>query len=219
MAEETGLIIPLGQWALTQACQQLRQWQQAYPSDPPLTISVNLSVLQFAQPDISNQVAQILAQTGLSPSNLNLEITESALIEDDDLARTTLSRLHELGVCLQIDDFGTGYSSLSYLHQFPIGTLKIDRSFIQKMSMDTAALDGVSGTEIVRTIITLARELQMQVVAEGVENANQVKKLRALGCDMIQGYLVSRPLDGRAAGELLKRNLQNAVQLIPRSLQ
>ncbi|HJZ68592.1 MAG TPA: EAL domain-containing protein [Blastocatellia bacterium] len=196
VAEETGLIIPIGQWVLREACKQLRAWQEQFPSDPPLSISVNLSGKQFSQPDLIDQISEILEETGLAPDSLKIEITESAIIENIDAAATTLKRIKALGVRLSLDDFGTGYSSLSYLHRFPIDTLKIDRSFVSRINLP-------KNTEIVRTILTLASNLGMDVVAEGVETRDQILQLTGLNCEYVQGYLLSKPIDGRAMRELI----------------
>jgi diguanylate cyclase (GGDEF)-like protein/PAS domain S-box-containing protein len=196
VAEESGLIIELGQWVLREACQQLRSWQEQFPSDPPLSISVNLSGRQFSQPDLIDCISRILTETGLDAGSLKIEITESAIIENIDAAAMMLKRIKALGIRLSLDDFGTGYSSLSYLHRFPIDTLKIDRSFVSRINLPKNA-------EIVKTILTLARNLGMDVVAEGVETREQVLQLTGLNCEYVQGYLLSKPIDGRAMRELI----------------
>jgi diguanylate cyclase (GGDEF)-like protein/PAS domain S-box-containing protein len=200
VAEETGLIIPMGEWILRQACAQIRAWQDQYPMDAPLTISVNLSGKQLAQPDLSEQVEKILRETNLDPSALKLEITESAMVENEEAARGMLRRLRLLGVGLSIDDFGTGYSSLSSLHRFPISTLKIDASFVRRMSGQN------ENTEIVRTIMSLADNLGMDVTAEGVETLEQVTKLRTFGCEKGQGFFFSRPVSATNAEALLRES-------------
>jgi diguanylate cyclase (GGDEF)-like protein/PAS domain S-box-containing protein len=197
VAEETGLIVPLGGWVLRESCRQMREWQMLHPTNPLLSISVNLSGKQFAQPDLIDQIKQALKETGLAPSSLKLEITESVVMENIETATEMLKQLRALGVELSIDDFGTGYSSLSYLHRFPIDTLKIDRSFVTQMS------DNNENTEIVRTIIMLARNLDMNVVAEGVETEPQLAQLMTLGCQCAQGYLFSKPTDTAAVTQLL----------------
>ena len=196
VAEESGLIIEIGQWVLREACQQLRVWQEQFPSEPPLSISVNLSGKQFSQPDLIDCISQILEETGLDAESLKIEITESAIIENIDAAAMMLKRIKALGVRLSLDDFGTGYSSLSYLHRFPIDTLKIDRSFVSRINLPKNA-------EIVKTILTLAGNLGMDVVAEGVETREQVLQLTGLNCEYVQGYLLSKPIDGRAMRELI----------------
>ena len=197
IAEETGAILPLGRWVLHAACRQMRDWQACLPKDSPVVMSVNLSARQFAQPDVVEQVDQTLKETGLEPSYLKLEVTETAAMKDAEAAIAVLTRLKELGVRLSLDDFGTGYSSLSFLHRFPLDTLKIDRSFIQRID------DAGRNWEIVRTIGALAENLGMDVVAEGVETAVQRAVLHRLGCQYGQGYYFSRPIDGQAVQALL----------------
>lgn len=192
IAEETGLIVEVGSMVLREACRQLCEWQAA-PGLKSLTVAVNLSAKQFAQQDLVNQVKEILRETGLEPRYLKLEITETVVMENAEVARNMLSQLCALGVQLSIDDFGTGYSSLSYLHKFPVTALKIDRSFIGRM--------GAHGEncEVVKTINTLANNLGMSVVAEGIETEDQLMQLKAMGCDYGQGYIFSRPLTAETA--------------------
>jgi diguanylate cyclase (GGDEF)-like protein/PAS domain S-box-containing protein len=197
VAEETGMIIPIGQWVLEESCRQLRRWQEQFPTCPPLRMSVNLSAKQFTLPDLVERIEQALRESGLDPGCLKLEITESVLMENSATAVEMLKRLRAVGVGLSIDDFGTGYSSLSYLHRFPASALKIDRSFVSRLS------DNDENAELVRTIITLARTLGMKVVAEGVETARQLAQLRALECDHGQGYYFSKPMDAVAAAGYL----------------
>jgi diguanylate cyclase (GGDEF)-like protein len=205
IAEESGLIVKLGWWALRQACQQMKSWQQEFGDHPSeamngavnaMIISVNLSCRQFFQADLIEQIERILAETGLAPQNLKLEITESLFLSHTEATRFKLRRLRSYGIQLSIDDFGTGYSSLSYLHRFPINTLKIDRSFISRL--------GVNGenVEIVEAITVLAHKLGMDVVAEGVETAEQLEKLRAIGCEQAQGFLFSPPVPAEKVTEL-----------------
>ncbi len=198
LAEETKLILPMGLWVIRTAADQLRKWQGQFGMNPPLSISVNLSCRQFLQPDLVYQVQRVLLDTGLDPHCLNMEITESAIMEQVESASSALSKLKSLGIKLAMDDFGKGYSSLSYLHQFPFDTLKIDRSFI--------ACIGEAGenTEIVRTIVSLAKVLGLDVVAEGVETQSQLIQLKDLGCHFAQGFTFSRPLSAEAAGALLR---------------
>ncbi len=188
IAEETGLIVPIGRWILAEACAQMRGWQQQFARDD-LTISVNLSGKQLAYPDFTSHIEQVLEASGLPAQTLSLEITESVLMENSQSATQTLTRLRDLGVKLHIDDFGTGYSSLSYLHRFPIDTLKIDRSFISHIET------GDENLEIVRTIMTLAANLKIKVIAEGVENEAQRTQLLALRCHAAQGFYFSPPAD------------------------
>lgn len=197
IAEETGLIIPIGEWILREACSQLRQWQDLYPTASPATISVNLSGKQFAQPNLIERIEQVLEETQLHPSSLCLEITESVVVENVEAASETCKRLRQLGVSLSIDDFGTGYSSLSSLHSFPISSLKIDGSFVSHLTGND------ENTEIVRTIMSLAGNLGMDVVAEGIETLEQLTKLRSLGCEKGQGFFFSRPMPARDAEKLL----------------
>jgi len=187
IAEEGGQILQIGEWVLREACSQLKRWQEEFPADTSLYVTVNLSPKQFAQPDLVGQVKGILNETGLDASFLKLEITESVLMDDFEAAAKLLFDLRGLGVRLSIDDFGTGYSSLTYLHRFPIDTLKIDRSFVMRMDRDNV--------EIVRTILSLAENLGMDVVAEGIETQEQMGLLRDLGCQNGQGYFFSKPMN------------------------
>jgi len=198
LAEETGLILEIGQWVLRVACRQIQQWQWLAPHEKPLTMAVNLSGKQFKQPDIIEQIKKTLQETNCDPRTLKLEITESAVMENAEAATQMLTQLRDLGVQISIDDFGTGYSSLSYLHRFPVTTLKIDRSFIDRMGA------GDENSEIVRTIMTLAMNLGMDVVAEGVETEEQLRQLIALKCEYGQGYLFSKAVDAKAAQALLQ---------------
>ena len=190
VAEETGQILTIGQTVLESACRQAREWQQTYPAAPPLFVSVNLSVKQFNQPGLVENIASLLERFQLPPRCLKLEITESVFSDNIEAAVGLLTELRELGVQLSIDDFGTGYSSLSYLQRFPIDTLKIDRSFVTQM------MENEENLAIVRTIVALAQNLGMDVVAEGVETEDQLKLLRKLECENGQGYLFSTPLGG-----------------------
>ena len=199
VAEEAGLIVPLGTWVLTEACREARRWQGAAAGGPWPDVSVNLSGKQFAQPDLLERVGQVLAETGLDGHALRLEITESVVMENAEATAASLQQLRELGVRLVVDDFGTGYSSLSYLQRFPISTLKIDRSFVSRMC------DSEENSEIVRTIIALARNLGIEVVAEGVETPEQLAQLRALGCGYAQGFLFSDAVPADVAADMIAR--------------
>jgi diguanylate cyclase (GGDEF)-like protein/PAS domain S-box-containing protein len=190
VAEETGLILNIGETVLRSACRQARVWLETYPSSPPLFVSVNLSVKQFNEPGLVENIAQLLEESGLPPRCLKLEITESVFSDNIDAAVKLLTQLRNLGVQLSIDDFGTGYSSLSYLQRFPIDTLKIDRSFVTQM------MENEENLAIVRTIVALAQNLGMDVVAEGVETEDQLRLLRKLECENGQGFLFSTPLGG-----------------------
>jgi diguanylate cyclase (GGDEF)-like protein/PAS domain S-box-containing protein len=196
-AEETGLIIPIGQWVLQEACSQMKIWQKQFPANPPLTISVNLSPKQFTQPSLVEQIDETLHEVDLDPHCLKLEITETLIMESIDFARDTFLQLKALAIQLQMDDFGTGYSSLSYLHRFPIDGLKIDRSFVSRIGEDGENL------EIVRTIALLAHNLGMGVTSEGVETAEQMAQLRELKCEYGQGYFFAKPLGNEAASALI----------------
>ena len=200
IAEETGLIIPIGQWVLREACRQMHEWQSRFPADPPLKINVNLSPKQFAQSDLVAQVTEILQQTGLEANSLGLEITESIIVNDTAVVTALLSQLRALGLAMHVDDFGTGYSSLSYLQYLPLDTLKIDRHFVSKLGVD------VNGTGIIKTIVSLAHDLGLKVVAEGVETTEQRAELERLGCEFGQGYLFAKPLEGEAACVLVAKS-------------
>jgi diguanylate cyclase (GGDEF)-like protein/PAS domain S-box-containing protein len=197
MAEETGLIGAIGESMLTQACRQMRSWQLKYPRVPELTISVNVSTRQLAQANVADQVQRILTETGLAPTSLTLEITESALMQNLKASSLVIQRLHDLAVRLHIDDFGTGYSSLAYLHNFPIDTLKVDKSFVNRMTT------GPGQGEIVKAIVALAQNLGMGVTAEGVETTAQESALRELNCNSAQGYLFSRPVPADEAEQII----------------
>ncbi len=200
LAEETGMIVSIGQWVLYQACQQMHTWHEQFPSSLNLTISVNFSGKQITQTDIFKQVKQTLQQTGLEPCSLKLEITESLLMDNFELANTVLSELTALNIELHMDDFGTGYSSLNYLHRLPIKTIKIDRSFVNNIGSRGENL------EIVRAIVTLAHNLNMSVTAEGIETVEQLAQLQALECDFGQGYFFLPPMEGAEVETLLAAN-------------
>ena len=202
VAEETGLIVPLGRWVMREACRQMSEWQRNHPQRPPLTISVNASSRELADPDLVPNVARILRETGLDPKSLRIEVTESSIVEDHDRTASTLRRLRELDVSLEIDDFGTGYSSLSRLHEYPFSTVKIDRSFVKDLDTEPESL------HLVETILRLAQGLGLSVVAEGIETREQLVKLASLGCGYGQGYYFSRPVDSDSA----QRAIQEAVQ-------
>lgn len=199
--EEMGLIVPVGYWVIDQACQQIRIWQEKYPSDPPLTVSVNISTRQCTQHDLVQKIAAILKKNKVKASSLKLELTESLVVEDTALTSAILSQLRDLGIQVQIDDFGTGYSSLGYLHKLPIDTLKIDRTFISQLGTSE------SGLEIVRTILSLAHSLNISVIAEGVETKEQLSMLSALDCEYVQGFLFAKPVNQQEVGPLLEKTL------------
>ncbi len=203
LAEETGMIVTIGQWVLYEACHQMHRWHKQFPTSLPLTISVNFSGKQITQPDVFKQVKHILQQTGLEPCYLKLEITETLLMDNFELATTVLSQLTALNVELHMDDFGTGYSSLSYLHRLPIKTIKIDRSFVTNIGSRGENL------EIIRAIVTLAHNLNMSVTAEGIETVEQLAQLKALQCDYGQGYFFLPPMGRAEVERLLAANLCN----------
>jgi PAS domain S-box-containing protein len=197
VADETGIILPLNQKLLREACKQIRQWTALFPSCAPLMISANITAKQFAQPDLAAQIGEILQQTAINPSCVDLEITENIAMADPERSAIVLSQLKALGVRLSIDDFGTGYSSLCRLQRFPVDVLKIDRSFISSMDRD------LETHEIVRIIVMLAHNLGLKVVAEGVERPEQMAMLQHMGCQLGQGYLFSKPCDADAIAQLL----------------
>ena len=200
VANETGIIVPMNRQLLYDACRQLLSWQALFPSDPPLTVNVNVSPKEFAQSDLAAQIGRTLQETGLDPSCVNLEITETIAMADADRSALVLSELKALGVRLEIDDFGTGYSSLSRLQHFPVDTLKIDRSFVSRMDTDPET------REIVRLIVMLAHGLGLKIVAEGIETQAQADMLKNLGCELAQGYLYSKPVPSHAIDQLLREN-------------
>ena len=197
LAEETGLIIPIGSWVLAEGCRQMREWQRRYPREEPLSLSVNLSVKQFAQPDFVSHMAGIVRASGLDPRCLKLEITESVAIDDPERTRAMLEELRALGVRMYLDDFGTGYSSLGHLHQLSLDAIKIDRTFVMQM-------DDPMHFQLVRTVRDLARNIGVTVIAEGVETAAQLDELRQLGCESAQGYFFSRPVPANEIEQLLE---------------
>ncbi len=202
-AEETGLIIPIGEWALNNACLEAKRWQES--GLPPVRIAVNLSMRQFRQKMFVDLVANALANSELDPHLLELEITESFLAQNVDQATKVLRQLHELGVQLSVDDFGTGYSSLSYLKRFPLNTLKIDQSFVKDLD------SGPQGATIAEAIIALGKSLDLNIIAEGVETEEQVFFLKSRGCDRVQGYFVSPPLSRHEIVDWLKENRSRRI--------
>jgi len=209
LADETGIILSINRRLLPEACHQLRTWQELFPSDPPLSLSVNISPKQFAQPDLASQIGQLIQQGGLDPRCINLEITETIAMADAERSTALLSQLKALGVRLDIDDFGTGYSSLSRLRGFRVDTLKIDRIFISRMDTDAET------HEIVRIIVMLAHHLGLDVVAEGVETQAQLSLLKDLGCERAQGYLFSKPVNQETILELLAVNRSSPFPRFP----
>ncbi len=197
VAEETGLIVPMGEWILTTACRQMQQWRKQFPHAESTVISVNLSSRQFAQGNLIAQIQEALIATGLDGANLKLEITESMVMDDVENTIVLLNQLKELGIKISMDDFGTGFSSFNYLHRFPTDTLKVDRSFVSNMSQ------GDKNKEIVNTIVILAHRLGMDVIAEGIETEAEQKILQEFNCEYGQGYFFAKPLSTADATELL----------------
>ena len=207
LSEETGLILPLGHWVLREACRQMSVWQELYPSQPPLVVSVNISARQIQQRDFCAQVATVLKDTGLLPSSLRLEITESVMVEHTGAMANALDELRSLGVQLYIDDFGTGYSSLGYLDSLPVNAIKIDRRFVNNIKGT-----GRSSLGVIQAIIQLAHELNIEVVAEGVDTLEQHDELKRLHCEFAQGYYVSHPLDtGAVEAYMAGKSLAGAI--------
>lgn len=202
LAEETGLIKQIDRWVMREACRQVVEWQKSCATTYPFSVSVNLSGSLLQQGDVVEMIGEILADTGLAPSSLKIELTESVFLETADSINEQLRQIRDIGVQLQIDDFGTGYSSLSYLQRFPITTIKIDRSFIGRIDAQ------FSGTEIVQAVIVLAKELGLQTIAEGIETLSQLHWLKEAGCEFGQGYLLYKPMDAHSTENLLK-NLEN----------
>jgi diguanylate cyclase (GGDEF)-like protein len=199
VAEKAGVILPLGTWVLEEACEQLASWQ---PLDPDLSIHVNLSAKHFLQQNLVSDVKRILEQTRIEPSRLKIEITENFVIDYTESVLNTMIELQSLNIGLQIDDFGKGYSSLSYLHQFPLDALKIDRSFVQSMG------ENAGSREIIEMIVSLGKKLQLKVIAEGVETSSELRQIQDAGCQYVQGYLFSVPVDAREATKLLLDDTQ-----------
>lgn len=200
VAEETGLIIPIGRWVLEEACRQISEWQEQVLF--PLSVSVNLSAKQLLHPTLTSEINGILSRSGLRTSQLKLEVTESSVMGNSELAMSVLSDLNALGISLSTDDFGTGYSSLSYLQRFPFDRLKIDRTFVDKMDTDSKSV------AIVKSLLMLGENLGIEVVAEGIETETQFEMLRSLGCRLGQGYLFSRPVEAKAAAQMLNATFE-----------
>lgn len=203
--EETGLIIPVGRWVLGEACRQLREWQTTIASAADLTMSVNLSAKQLLSPDLLRDVADILHQSGIDPRCLALEITESVMIRDAAFSASLLQKLRDLGVAIHMDDFGTGYSSLSCLHQFPLDTIKIDRSFVRNIAQRREY------SAVINAIVNLARNLGISLVAEGIETEDQLTLLQALECDKGQGFYFGRPMDATAAEAFIRGHVRDTI--------
>jgi EAL domain-containing protein (putative c-di-GMP-specific phosphodiesterase class I) len=191
LAEETGLILPIGEWVLREAC----RWATFIGVERGLQVAVNLSPRQFNDPKLAQMVAQVLQETGLPPSLLEIEVTETVAMTHSDAALSTLKKLKQLGVSIAIDDFGTGYSSLAYLKRFPVDKVKIDRTFVAEAPIDH------DQAAIVSAIVALAHALQIKVIGEGVESEQQRDLLRRVGCDYMQGFLLGKPLDADGAAK------------------
>jgi diguanylate cyclase (GGDEF)-like protein len=203
LAEETGLINHIGDWVLNEACRELKRLQTQNPMQPPLTMSVNISIKQFAQKDLVSKLSGFLQETEVDPRTLALEITESMIMANMDAAAETMTKLREMGIQLYIDDFGTGHSSLSYLHKFPVNALKIDRTFISKLTVDGA------NREIITSIISLAKSLHVDVIAEGVEKGYQLSNIKELNCGYCQGFLIAQPMAEDAIDVWIHGHQQN----------
>lgn len=201
VAEESGLIIPIGNWVLREACKQMHAWRKLFPAHSKVTISVNISSRQYAL-DLVDTIKEILNETGVSPACLKLEITESVIINNPEVAAKVFSHLQDLNIKVYLDDFGTDYSSLSCLHKFPFEALKIHQSFVQSMCDNEAAM------EFVKTVISMARNMQMEVIAEGVETVEQLEELRKMKCNYYQGYWFSKPLNREEAETLFDTSIQ-----------
>ncbi len=198
VAEDTGLILPIGKWALREACLQMRIWNQQFASQRMFTVAVNISARQFDQKDLVSGIEEILRETALEPHNLKLELTESMTMRDEERAIEIFRELQSLGVRLCMDDFGTGYSSFRYLRRFGLDVLKIDRSFVSELAENS------EGVEIVKALLSLGNSLRMEVIAEGVETGEQVEQLKLLACEYAQGNFFSEPLSQMEATQTLQ---------------
>jgi EAL domain-containing protein (putative c-di-GMP-specific phosphodiesterase class I) len=199
VAEDSDLIVLLGRWVLRESCRQMAEWHIRFSDVAALTVNVNVSSRQLCDPHLIADVELALTESGLDPACLALEVTESSIMGDAERTLATLDRLRAMNVRLEIDDFGTGYSSLSYLQRLPFGTLKIDRSFIRDLSAGSGSLD------IAKAIVEMAHSLRLDVIAEGVETDEQLRLLRGLGCNYVQGFLFSKPVPAEAAGMLYRK--------------
>jgi EAL domain-containing protein (putative c-di-GMP-specific phosphodiesterase class I) len=199
IAEESGLILPIEKWVINEACAQLKKWHEKYPALQNVSINVNISNRQFAQPDFVDGVIKALQTNALQAELLKLEITENVLISNYSAANEIFTKLRNLGVQLQIDDFGSGYSALGYLQHFPISAIKIDKSFVDEIGKSSR------GLELIRAIVSMARELGMEAIAEGIETKEQLRQLQSLSCNLGQGFILSKPLDKKSAEEILAK--------------
>jgi EAL domain-containing protein (putative c-di-GMP-specific phosphodiesterase class I) len=205
VAEDTGAIVEIGRWAAREACRQLGEWRARLPAARHLSVHVNLSGREFVHPDGVEEILGIVREAGLGPGSLKLEVTESIILENAELVARALEELQGHGIELSIDDFGTGYSSLSYLHRFAFDTVKVDQSFV------SGAASQESNQEIIRAIVSLSHSLGMDVIAEGVETADQLERLRRLGCDFAQGYYFSSALSADDAADYMARTLARSL--------
>jgi PAS domain S-box-containing protein len=202
VAEKSGAVVPLGRWILRQACRQLSAWRVAMPRASALWVSVNLSTRELRDPGLVSDIGQVLLETGLDASALALELTEGLAMENPDAVKSVLMQLRAMGIRISIDDFGSGYSSLGYLRQLPVDTLKIDRSLVVGIERNAET------TALINTVVAMAQQLNLNVVAEGVENESQLERLRSLRCGFVQGFLFAKPLDAQAVGELLEQGFE-----------
>jgi EAL domain-containing protein (putative c-di-GMP-specific phosphodiesterase class I) len=198
IAEEFGLIVPISEWIIHEACRQARQWRERYPE--PITVSINISAIHFNGYNLESVIAEALQVAGLDPQYLDIELTETSILDDPDQAIKTLNGFKKMGLHVSLDDFGTGYSSLSYLMKLPLDKLKIDQSFIRCMGQNA------SGTAIVSAIIAMAHSLGLSVIAEGVEEESHVNLLREMRCDILQGYYIAKPMPLHRIENLLENN-------------
>jgi EAL domain-containing protein (putative c-di-GMP-specific phosphodiesterase class I) len=201
VAEESGLILPIEKWVLHEACAQLTKWHETYLSLQHVSVNVNISNRLFSQPNFIEIIVNTLRVQGLKPEALKLEITENVLINNYVAANEVFIRLRNLGVQLEIDDFGSGYSALGYLQHFPISAIKIDKSFVEEIGKSR------KGVELIRALLSMARELGMEAIAEGIETSEQLDTLKNLSCNLVQGFLLSKPLDRRSAEKFLQNNM------------
>jgi EAL domain-containing protein (putative c-di-GMP-specific phosphodiesterase class I) len=206
LAEETGLIVPIGRWVMAEACRFAVELQERFPSEPPLHMAVNLSARQIARPELVAEVREILLETQLDPPSLILEITESVMMQDMELSIERLGELKKLGVQLAVDDFGTGYSSLNYIRRFPVDILKVDKSFVDGVN------DGGEASALTEAVIKLAGILNLKPVAEGIERADQLQRLLELHCDMGQGFFFAKPLPSAELAALLDERVAMQVE-------
>ena len=197
IAEDSNLIIPIDCFVLREACLQIQRWEKLYPAVRTWGVHVNLSSKHFVQPNLVDTIQGILRTTDFDPVRVNLEITESAIMENVELAMITTRHLHDIGIHISIDDFGTGYSSLNYLTRFPVDVLKLDQSFVPRIMTDKNTL------EIIDTVVKLANKLGIRVVAEGIETIEQLSELQTLGCEYGQGYLLSKPVSQGGIAEMV----------------